>query len=172
MSAWQAAVVLAWIAIALLALGYAAVLREVRELGAGVMSGDLGAGPSRVTVQSLRSDNVHGTLALAATSSCGSCRTVTDALAGYVPNRDGPDLCLVSPDETLLEWPSSGALRTLVDAELWDQLAIQTTPMLLRVSPGGTVMERSVVGSPEHLAELIDRATAGMRAASTKGETP
>jgi hypothetical protein len=160
-SAWQAAVVLAWIAIVLLALGYAAVLREVRELAAGVRSGNRGG--VRVTARSLQTGNVLGTLALAVTATCGSCRTVTDALAGYVPAWDGPDLRLVTADETVREWPSSGALRPLVDVALWDQLAIHTTPLLLRVSPGGTVVERSIVGSPEHLAELIERVVEGMR---------
>lgn len=161
MSTLHAAVTLAWIVLVLLTLGYAAVLREVRELRAGLASGDLGPGARRITARSLATDNRHGTLALAVEPGCGSCQVATDALARHLPDWDGPDLRLVSADEAVHDWPSSAALRPLVNAELWDRLAVQSTPMLLRVTPDGTVTERRLVGSPEHLAEIVTGVRAG-----------
>ncbi|WP_117213696.1 hypothetical protein [Allorhizocola rhizosphaerae] len=152
---WQALIVLAWMVLLLLVFAYAALLRDVRELQAGVRTGDLAAS-GKVTAPALATSNEEGTYALAVDPACASCRI---AVGAFAQPAAGPDRRIVTAVDEVTDWPEAAAVGVVVDRALWDSLHIQTTPMLLRFDPAGVLRERQIVGSAKHLEKLLGGAS-------------
>ncbi len=148
---WQALIVLAWMVLLLLIFGYAALLRDLREVKAGVRSGDFTREPD-VSTPALATSNVEGTLALVVDPTCGTCQP---AVAAFAKQATGPDRRIVAASDEVRSWPDAATLGVVVDRALWDRLRVQSTPMLLRFDAAGVLRERQIVGSARHLEKLL-----------------
>ncbi len=156
---WPALIVLAWVVIVLLAFAYAALLRDLREIQAGIRAGDIERATA-VTAPALATSNVEGTYALVVDPACGTCASAVTTFAKHANATEGtPDRRIVAAADEVKGWPEAGAVGVIVDRALWDRLRVQTTPLLLRFDPAGVLRERRIVGSVKHLEKLLEGAS-------------
>lgn len=148
--------ILLWVAVVVVYLGLAAVLREVRLLRAqvsrlesrvAVLSGEagpLGSGTDDVRlaphVVEAGAENGDAILVVADTT-CPSCAAVLDRVVGH---RDAGRL-RTAPSVLTWESPDAWAdlapgLRVVRDEHAWSQFAHLTPPLLLRAAPDGRVL--------------------------------
>ncbi|MGW0809228.1 hypothetical protein [Nonomuraea sp. NPDC002799] len=148
----SAGLVLAWVAILLLALGYAGLLGKLRELqegrgpGAGQLNPELAArGPGRRS------------LVLALTSTCSTCEQVfTDwaELAARL-NVVGNRTMVVSMDDSP-KWEERGATDVILARELSSPFLIAYQPALLVFDDQGALLSAEPIGSVEGLHAVCE----------------
>ncbi|GAA2207168.1 hypothetical protein GCM10009850_026260 [Nonomuraea monospora] len=148
----SAALVLAWVAIALLAFGYAGLLGKVRELQEG-----RGPGTSQVNPELAARGPGSRSLALALTSTCSTCEKVFaewGALAARL-NAAGDRTTVVSMDDSA-KWQERGATDVVLASELSSPFLIAYQPALLVFDERGALLSAEPIGSVEGLHALCE----------------
>lgn len=149
--------ILQWVAIIVVYLGFAAVLRETRLLRAQVSrlqlqlaAGEPGAADAPGGVESLPAHLTDGRdgIVVAADTTCPSCARVLDRLT---ERRDALRLPVTvltwEPEEA---WSGLGRdLHIVRDADAWSELAHLAPPVLLRVAAGGRVQRLHLPASAD-----------------------
>ncbi|GGK21297.1 hypothetical protein GCM10010124_12240 [Pilimelia terevasa] len=146
-----AALALSWVAIGLLAAGYAALTVQVRELrGPGGPAGL--AGPARV--HELAAPRAR-TVVLVVAQSCGTCRTVFPAWgnAARLLRARGLHTAVLSADGSA-HWELDPEDRLVLQSQLSAPLLLAYQPALAVVDHHGAVRSTEPVGSVRRLEEL------------------
>lgn len=151
MSALTALTLLQWVALVVLYLALAAVLREVRmlrgqvaRLQAGVgVPGASSAGSALGDATRLAVSPGRPAIVLVATSTCPLCRLVLERLdAGPVdPRSAGLDAVLLTYEDEAAWGELPTRLRVVRDADAWSALAHLEPPLLARLDSGGQVVD-------------------------------
>lgn len=154
-----ALVVLSWVAIVVLYLGLAAVLREVRMLRREVATATTSWDPREVdevvTMPGLARSG-GPTLVLAADSSCPMCRLHTARLAEQHAHLDAP--ALVLGYQTREEWGElDDRLRYVQDEDAWQQIAHLSPPVLLLLDESGAAREVTMPSSRDEALVLMQQ---------------
>lgn len=147
MSPAVAVAVITWVAIVVLYLGLAAVLREVRLLRAQVMrlsvvtavQPDEATSSPAITMPGVIREGAPAVV-LAADSSCPLCRMTIARLARISEHLPEPAVLLTYEDEQT--WgPLPPSLRVVRDEAAWSQIAHLSPPVLLQVNGQGKVTD-------------------------------
>ncbi|MFE5125102.1 hypothetical protein [Streptomyces sp. NPDC056669] len=157
MSATLALVILSWIAIVILYLALAAVLREVRMLRRQLDERAAGAAPPAELVlppsfvERVAEPGRERTV-LVADATCPLCRHAAAVLAERATPDFRPVLLTYEPPERWSSLPDG--VELVQDSEAWSSLAHLTPPVILTVGTDGTVgslhlpsSERDVAGA-------------------------
>jgi hypothetical protein len=147
-----AALVVAWLAIALLGLGYAGLVGQVRELQARRAATEVQKYPD-LAAPSAGTRSV----VLALSRSCGTCEVVFDAWLDVAARLTaaGHRAVLVSLDGSA-EWSDRGAPEVLTAEELSAPFLIAYQPALLIVDGAGTLLSAEPTGSAESLRKACE----------------
>lgn len=152
MSPAVAVAVITWVAIVVLYLGLAAVLREVKMLRAqvtrmavvtadgdqAVPSGGTQSAPS-MSMPAVPRDG-QPAVVLAADSSCPLCRMTIGRMAELADQL--PEQPVLLTYETPEQWgPLPPVLRVVRDEDAWSQIAHMSPPVLLQVDGRGRVQD-------------------------------
>jgi hypothetical protein len=147
MSPEVALAVVTWIALIVVYLGLAAVLRDVRLLRNELTALKAGrAGPQTIglTMPALAPETGASRVVLVADAGCPSCQRAAEELAGVsetLPSR--PALLTYEAPQ---EWSHvSTRLAVTQDGAAWSSLSHLSPPILLLVGPGGTVRELTML---------------------------
>lgn len=168
----QAALLTSWLAIVLLTLGMAGLLRQVNQLGKAMALRESGHGAavtsaelsglalprSGLLSELLPSD--RPVLAIFVSPGCRSCAAVladvSERLAGAPQGVVGPEVVVVSSGPCPTSPLPPGA-RCVPDAmEILDRLSIPGAPYVMSVAFDGTIGAGSLVAKPEDLPPLFD----------------
>lgn len=171
MSFETAAILLAWAAIVILALGFSGVLRQVRVLSRMLDSSRaragavLGATGPRIDGWHREPDHVG--LILFASSGCSSCREVVPTLGPMLAARNGGDVDAVVVYKDAVP---AGAINTphvayVVDESAFVDYGVHMVPTAVHLAPDGRVEGIAPVGS-------VSRLDAFLREVSTKEKRP
>lgn len=157
MSFLQSAVLLAWVALVLLALGLAGLLRQVTVLTRGQAGGMAPAGgsprstrdlvgfrlPAHGELAALVEPGAHRTVVVFVSPGCSSCAMTLGGLAEVADVRAG-SVALVAVStgscEPARESLAGGGRCIAQGRALLDQLHVPATPYLLALDAGGTVV--------------------------------
>jgi hypothetical protein len=151
------AILLAWLAIAVLAFAMAGLLRQVVFLRSALAGSDAGAlGPAiGASAPALPGIEYAGTrtVLLFADDGCESCRSILDALASEPDDPSMADVVVLfsgsanghalAPDRLFVQ-----------QSELFDRLAVNVTPFALMVGADSRIVAAEPVGSVEMLDEF------------------
>lgn len=148
MSPAVAVAVITWVAIVVLYLGLAAVLREVKMLRAQVMrmsvvtaaqTDEATTSEPAISMPAVVRDGAPAVV-LAADSSCPLCRMTIARLAELSEHMPEPAVLLTYEDAD--SWgPLPASLRVVRDDAAWSQIAHLSPPVLLQVSGQGKVTD-------------------------------
>lgn len=157
MSIHSAALILAWVALALLAFALAGVLRQVRLLSGSQAVGFQSAGPAAGGAAPALERHpwagaIHVLLFL--DQKCMSCRALLPAYIDLAQRR--PDICFHSlyPAEPI----SSNREGTIVHTQsrrLFAEYRVTATPFAVRVSGTGMVLAATPIGSEAALSLFV-----------------
>ncbi|MGP3947157.1 hypothetical protein [Streptomyces sp. 7N604] len=158
MSATLALVILSWIAIVILYLALAAVLREVRMLrrrlderaGTAVPPAELVLPPS--FVERIAEPGRERTV-LVADAGCPLCRHAAAVLAEMATPDFRPVLLTYEPPERWSSLPD--ALELVQDRDAWSSLAHLSPPVLLTVGTDGTIGSLHLPSSERDIAGAL-----------------
>lgn len=151
--------VLTWVAIAVLFLGLAAVLREVRLLRGQVAGTDpdgFATAPPDIALGP-RLAGPGPRVVLAVDSGCALCLAVTERLAGAAPGPGRPAVTLLTHEPAQTWAGAAGRLAVVSDREAWRAVAHLSPPVLMLVDDTGRV-RRMVL--PVRVSD-VDKALAG-----------
>jgi hypothetical protein len=163
------ALVLAWVAIVLLALSVAGLMRQVHLL-LTERTADRAAATDRPEPRVLPADLMavgaegegerqraggRGSerIVLFASTTCVACSEVMPLMVEY-SRRPGTSCTVVTAATRHSQWPDELAYRENA-ADLFEQFGVAATPHALRIV-GGDVVDSAPVGSVEALRRLID----------------
>lgn len=146
-----AGLVLSWVAIALLALGYAGLLGRLRDLQAGR------PGTQQVNPELAAPGPDRKTLVLALSSNCGTCESVFEPWQELAPKLSaaGHRTVLIAVDGSD-KWAQRGAYGTLDAERLSSPLLIAYQPALLVFDDSGVLLSADPIGSAEGLRAQCD----------------
>jgi hypothetical protein len=158
MSVQTTALILAWVAIALLALALSGLLRQVHLLRLGQSRPQLDSGP---TVGSLAPE-LNGdmewprpTVLLFADRGCSSCDRLLPVFETIAQSNTGVDFKVVFPGDA--NGFHSPHVETLTDqARLFAQFRIPATPYGVAVGHEGEVADASPIGSSSLLQQFVE----------------
>lgn len=178
MSFLESAVLLAWVALVLLALGFAGLLRQVTVLTrgqAGQSGGAAGAAgsprstrdlvgfrlPAHGDLPSLVQQGAHRTVVVFVSPGCSSCALTLTGLSRVPDVQDG-SVALVAVSTGSCE-PAldnlDGAGRCIGQGRsLMDQLHVPATPYLMAVDGGGTIVAAALPGQDTDLTAWVRQA--------------
>jgi thiol-disulfide isomerase/thioredoxin len=170
MSFSAAALTLSWLAIALLALAMAGLLRQVREIGASLQGGGL-------RTDALGDDFVpeiddlvppgKDAVVLFVDSDCEGCREVLPTL-GKIASSTSADLgfaAIFAGQQQDVEIPGPVAVRT-GGGSLFGRLKIPLTPFAVVVDDQRKIVQAAPIGSPELLEVFVASAEGRSRDAA------
>jgi hypothetical protein len=169
MSFETSALLVSWVAIALLALVVSGLVRQVHALTSGhVHGGEVGprTGSPAPALSRLGSGQA-GTVLLFLSEGCGPCEEILDEAASLAAGAAAHDVAVralyPSTAPSLPRAPSADppADLTLLDGEatLFEQYMIPATPFAVLVDATGRVARSEPLGSRRALRQLLDRAT-------------
>lgn len=166
MNPTSAAVVLAWVAIVILALSSAGLLRQVRYLTHELTALKNGAQPSRVIESTavpevlaklLPLDDV-GSIVLVLDADCVSCQTIARELAEAPPTFQRSLLAVLGGQgfERDARRMKDGGVEVITDSdrELSRMLSVSVTPYVLAVNAAHEIFARRPVGNLDQLVEF------------------
>ncbi|WP_239574941.1 hypothetical protein [Actinokineospora baliensis] len=133
--------VITWVAIVLLFLGLAAVLREVRLLRA-IVGRDQGGYEAQADI--VLGEKFAGRVVLAADTGCSLCHAVADRLTDAV----------VLTHEVASTWDIG--LEVVTDREAWRAVSHLAPPVLMLVGSDGRVQRISLPVRAEQVDEVLD----------------
>lgn len=188
MSFVESAVVLAWVALVLLALGFAGLLRQVtllsrRRLGE---SGPAAPASPRTTrdlvgfrlpsgpdpLASLPEPGAHRTVAVIVSPGCPSCTQTLERLAALDDVRAGSvALVAVSPGSCEPALAALGGTGRCVDQarEVLDRLRVPATPYLLATTADGTIVAAGLAQEDTDLQAWVRQARGSMTLTEERG---
>ncbi|MET8677169.1 hypothetical protein ABZW18_06135 [Streptomyces sp. NPDC004647] len=158
MSPTLAMVILSWIAIVILYLALAAVLREVRMLRRHVDErAATAAAPAELQlpapfVERIAEPGRERTV-LVADASCPLCRYATAVLAEVATPEFRPVLLTYEPPERWSTLPET--VQVVQDRDAWSSLAHLSPPVLLTVGTDGTVGSLHLPSSERDIAAAL-----------------
>lgn len=173
MSFLQSAVLLAWVAIVLLALGFAGLLRQVTILTRGQAGGAAAAGSPRSTrdligfrlpahgdLPALVEAGAHRTVVAFVSPGCSSCALTLSGLIEVPDVRDG-SVALVavstgSCDPALDNLAGTGRCIAQGRAVL-EALHVPATPYLMALDGAGTIVEATLPDQDTDLSAWVQR---------------
>ena len=151
MTTSNAALVLAWIAIVLLTLATAGLLRRVEQLSS---RGNASAEPVTEPLLGLQlplaqhlsefADGRGEVLLLFASTSCATCQTAVDGIVAADPADSRIGVAVRESTLGPLEVPSQWLHRTSAQS-LFRIMRIPATPYLVRLAPNGTIIDAALV---------------------------
>ncbi|MFI7124402.1 hypothetical protein ACIBQ1_01830 [Nonomuraea sp. NPDC050153] len=143
----SAGLVLAWVAIGLLAFGYAGLLGKLRE-----MQEQRRPGPSQVNPELAARDQGHRTLVLALSSTCSTCDLAFAEWPALAARLDaaGHRTLIASMDDSP-KWAERGAANVILAGELSSPFLIVYQPALLVFDDRGALLSADPIGSAEGL---------------------
>ena len=164
MSVRDAALVLSWLAIAILAFALAGTMRQLRTMSTavrGLLNGR--ALPAQKGTAPLPSISGWGrqdapTLLVLAASDCTSCAELLPKLDDISRSHAGRLDVAVAYKDHGQDLEHARVLRN--QSDLFDLLNVPFTPYGLAVSAGGEVLEATPVGSSDRLMHLAERCLA------------
>jgi len=178
MTTTTAAIVLAWIAIAMLTLATAGLLRRVNQLS------------SRTTLQAEPADSVTGlqlpisryvdnfeggfeggragVLLLFLSPSCATCQTAIDSVAAAAPAGDRVAAAVRESTTEPLRVPD-GWTSIPSASGLFQILRVPATPYLVRLGPDGTILDATMVVGSLNLPQWLSHQ---VTAAASNGRSP
>lgn len=158
MSAPLALLILSWIAIVVLYLGLAAVLREVRMLRRQLDERSAtAAAPAELRLPASFVKRVaqpgRERTVLVADAGCPLCRQAATVLAETATPDFRPVLLTYEPPERWSSLPAS--VELVQDRDAWSSLAHLSPPVLLTVTPDGTVGSLHLPASERDIASAL-----------------
>ncbi|HEX2050455.1 MAG TPA: hypothetical protein VHJ34_07465 [Actinomycetota bacterium] len=149
-----AALVLSWIAIVVLALALAGLVRQVREVRAVVVDGFgpsflTGAAPSALHP----SPGKDGTVVLVL-GSMDADRALVDALERAARGRDAIEFKVLA--EPGADVPRVAGVHVVADGAAAAQVRLPWYPALVHVGRDGVVADAAPVGAPEAVARVVE----------------
>ncbi|MEV0595954.1 hypothetical protein [Nonomuraea cavernae] len=144
--------VTAWVAIALLAFGYAGLLGQIRQIKDQHVRS---VTPQNTFPELAAPSATSRTIALALTTSCGTCETVFEPWLELEKQlvADGHRTALISMDGVDV-WSERGAKEVVQAGELTSALLISFQPALLVFDAAGDLISADPVGSADALSIL------------------
>ena len=186
MSFMESAVLLAWVALVLLALGLAGLLRQVTLLTRGQAGGTANASgtprstrdlvgfrlPERGDLAGLAESGAHRTVAVFVSPGCSSCAVTLAGLAEVPDVRAGSvGLVAVSTGscDPALE-NLAGVGRCIGQGRaLMEQLHVPATPYLVAVDHGGTIVAASLPQQDTDLTAWVRQARGSITLTEEQG---
>jgi hypothetical protein len=163
MTTTTAALVLAWIAIVLLTLATAGLLRRVEQLSSrGAPAAEAGMGPAhglQVPMARHLGDFAGGdseVLLLFASPACATCQAAVDALVAAHPAGHRIGVVIRERDPGPLRVPD-GWVRLTSAPGLFQLMRVPATPYLVRLSPDGTIVDAMMLVGDLDLAHRLTR---------------
>ncbi len=164
MTTATAALVLAWIAIVLLALATAGLLRRVEQLSARTTApAEARHEPARglqvpmATHLAAFAGGRDDVLLLFASPSCATCQAAVDAIVAAEPaGRVG--VVVREADAGPLEVPGTWVTRTSA-VDLFRVLRVPATPYLVRLGPDGTIADAAIMSGGLDLEPWVARSS-------------
>ena len=162
MTTTTAALVLAWVAIVLLTLATAGLLRRVEQLSSrGAVPAEPAHEPAR-GLQLPMPDHLPEfagghteVLLLFASPSCATCQAAVDAIVAAGPaGRVG--VVVREADAGPLEVPGTWVTRTSA-LRLFQVLRVPATPYLVRLDPDGTIVDATIMSGGLDLEPWVAR---------------
>jgi hypothetical protein len=148
------ALVLAWVAIVLLALSVAGLMRQVHLL-LTERAAERTPAPDRMTLPAdLMAVGVER-IVLFASTTCVACSEVMPVMVEY-SRRRGTSCTVVTAAARHPQWSEDLVYRENA-ADLFEQFGVSATPHALRIV-GGEVVDSAPVGSVEALRRFVDGA--------------
>ncbi len=161
MSFLVAVLVVTWLAIMVLALALAGLMRQVRDLTAAVRS--RGRSPLMLrsdAIPSLRStDGTSRTVLLVVDDVCTTCHLVAPEFTALARNAAGIEFRMLTYAEGTRAWLDGADIVVDVDDEAYRRLNVPWRPALVLVDADGTVLEAKPVGSIESLRRTVEEYT-------------
>lgn len=170
MSPMLSTLMIAWIAIALLALACSGLLRQIRELRAMVTHGvgaplAVGGGgaptggapsndPPRAVPPALL-DNERPTVLLKVDSKCVDCHAAMAELERLAPELAPRARLVVLADRPDKAWPTGGDIDVIIDDDLYRQLRTPWVPALVVADASGIVASSGPVRQPGVLTQAV-----------------
>jgi len=173
MSIYTSALVLAWVAIAVLAFAMAGLLRQVHALTASrtpVPGLGLSAGEAAPSWSESGGPPARDTVALFVDIGCGSCERVLRAADRLAAEQDGR-LDFIAFFRGEANGFSPSRLEVVADARsVFDRYKVPVTPFAVIVDNRGRVAEATALGSESALGDLVGKAlnTGGNHAADNR----
>lgn len=158
MSVQAAAVVLAWVAILLLSLTLAGVLRQLQALrDNGESLGGLGLprGTKAPPTTALPSGNRPSVL-LFASNGCTSCGQALPGLARFAEASDSAVSVAVVTRGDLIDHPLPRQVNVTADARAFGEYRIPYVPVAVGIDGGGRVVKTKAVGSAALIDEFLE----------------
>jgi hypothetical protein len=157
MSPTAAVVVITWVALVIVYLGLAAVLREVRQLRAELAAVRAGAPRAKLldlTLPTLAAAPGEKAVVLVADSGCPACVGAAGELVRLAPELPvRPTLLTYEPPET---WEDvTGRLTVVQDRAASSQFSHLTPPLLALVDARGQVTELALLVDPQSVARTL-----------------
>ncbi|GAA3015114.1 hypothetical protein [Actinokineospora diospyrosa] len=134
--------VITWVAIVVLFLGLAAVLREVRLLRAAISRDPGGYDSAQPDI--VLGERFAGRVVLAADTGCSLCHAVADRLTG----------ALLLTHEQASVWETR--LEVVTDREAWRAVSHLAPPVLMLVGLDGRVRRLSLPVRADQVDEVLD----------------
>jgi hypothetical protein len=156
MSVLAAALTLAWGCLAVLTLGMAGMLRQLRELQAEVVQlrSEQGSQPWRATM-GRRVPQLAGAgpaVLLVLDPGCGLCDEVHEPFTRLPAEHPGIRFEVLSPRA---RWADSPGIRSRIDPALIAELDLPWAPALLHVDGDGTVLVAEPVVAAQQIAQRV-----------------
>lgn len=163
MTTTTAAIVLAWIAIVLLTLATAGLLRRVEQLSSrGAPTDKAGEGTTyglQVPMARHLGDFAGGdseVLLLFASPACATCQAAADLLVAARPAGHRIGVVIRERDPGPLQVPDEW-VRLTSSPGLFQMMRVPATPYLVRLSPDGTIVDAMVLVGNRDIADWLTR---------------
>ena len=161
MSFLVAVLVVTWLAIVVLALALAGLIRQVRDLAAAVRS--RGRSPLALrsdAIPSLRStDGTSRTVLLVVDDACTTCHLVAPEFITLASSAADTEFRVLTYAEGTRAWLDGTDIVVDVDEEAYRLLNVPWRPALVLVDADGTVLEAKPVGSIDSLRRTVEEYT-------------
>lgn len=165
MSIQAAALVVAWIAILLLSLTLAGVVRQLHSLrDEGTSHGNLGLprGVKAPPTAALPASDKPSVL-LFASGGCRSCGEALPGLARFARASDSTVTFSVVTRGDRIDHTLPPQVKVTVDARAFEEFRIPYVPVAVGIDAGGRVVDTKAVGSAELIDEFLESFSSRMR---------
>ncbi|HET6532823.1 MAG TPA: hypothetical protein VFH03_19725 [Actinoplanes sp.] len=165
----SAALILAWLAIVVLACGFAALLQQVRSLQAAIRLPPAARAGLPESARALRPAGADRRYVLTADPGCAVCAEVVPEFR-ELASRYGhaAEFAILAPSG---DYPPSSQVDVLVDAAAYRDLAPSWSPGIVVIASDGTVIEAVPGGDLRPLAAALRTAGSASTAAGSPHTT-
>lgn len=176
MSFETSALVLAWIAIALLGLAMSGLLRQLHSLAAVALPARVSIGPPTgdpaPALSGLTAWGPNTSVLFLVDADCSVCSKMLPRVAQFANAHSDIDFISVFADGELPSGLDGSRVRIYMDQkEAFDRYRVPVTPFAVVVGKDGIVQDAAPVGSDDVLEAFISRAAGGTHEADTVRNT-